>query len=337
MELAVAVLSKIPDLDNLKLRYDTRDSRIVSMMSSQKDKFSFTGDLTMEFLQFVGSHSHSVVQVVSSPELLAYLRRQMPDQHKTPNKKMPFSQVLELSEEYGRMNDRSRKKRRLTVLQDIYIHEGGRDQKIVSYDTFIADRNVKNLQRHGAAYPGAIDVLDSENGVLVFVPDVKDFKLKVDLFALLAGFDFPIFDSSSVDEALQIYREKSPKMVILTNLEGALESKELLLELEEFDPFVKKLNYTESPSTNREKETKRIEHHYFSGYKEMLETDKEETAKDVLPEQIKNTILASVKELEKNFTKQAFYKKLYALKQFGRYFNIGIYWKMMQGLRSKIK
>jgi hypothetical protein len=336
MELALSVLTKIPDLDTLNLRYDMRDSRIISLIASQKEKFSFTGNLTMEFLQYVGSRSHSVVPVISSPELLAYLRKQVPDQHPCPNGKLPFSQVLDLSAEYGHMNDRSKKKRRLTVLQDIYVHEGGRDVKIVPYNSFIADKNVKGLQRH-AAFPGEIDVLDSESGVLVFVPDVKDFKMKVDLFALLAGFDFPIYDSGSVDEAMQIYREKSPKMAILTSLDSMLESKELLLELEEYDPFIKKLNYTESPSTNREKETQRIRHHYFSGYKEMIETDKEEAAKDVLPEQIKNTILASIKELEKNFSKPAYYEKLYALKQFGRYFNTGIYWKMMQGLRSKLK
>jgi hypothetical protein len=336
MELSMALLKGIPDISSFEIHYDRKDSKLVQLISNYKDKFDFNGTLDSAHIQFLDNIGTTLFPVISNKKLLDYLRKKYPNHFPTPNQTLPLAEIIQRSEEYMIMSGRSAKKRKIIVLQDVYYFDlrTGKDLKIIPYNTSLGEKSLETLKRF-ADHDKPIEILDSEQGALVFIPDLKDFKLKIDLFAILATFDFPIYDAASLKDAMNIYKEKTPRLVIIANLDTNIDSKEFLIELEEFDPFVKKMNYTESPATNKKKEIERIRHHYEAGYKEIIAMLKDNDQKENLPEEIKLTILNSIKELEENFSPMQFYEKAFALKQFGRYFNIKMYWNMMINLKQK--
>jgi hypothetical protein len=336
MDVPLHILEKVPELADLGIEYDLRDPKIGNLLSAFRENFNFTGRVDTDFINFLCDQNINVVSVMSNPRLLAYLRKTNPIHYLTPNLTLTLSDLIKKTDEYFQMNAHSQKKRRLTVLQDVYYFDARTEKKmkLLPYNSTIGEKVLSQMSKY-SDFPEAIQVLDSETGALVFIPDVKDFKLKVDLFAILSQFDFPILDSNDVKQALSLYLQKQPKLVIIANLDSDPLSKQLLLELEEIDPFVKKLNYTLSPASNRMTEQARIEHYYSYGYKEIIENAKSADLKENLPEQIKKTILISIKELETNFTVQSYYEKAYALKQFGRLFNIKMLWNMMVNLKKR--
>jgi len=334
MDISIQELSQIQNLEDMDIHYNVHDPKIYALFQSFKNEIEFDGLVKKDFLEFLKRKQVVGLSVMSNSNLLEYLRKKNPVKYPNPNSQMTITELLEKSEEYIALNKKSQKQRRIIVLQDVHYENLRLNKivKIIPYNSYIGEKSVAALKQY-QDYIGNIDALDSESGALVFVPDVKDFKLKVDLFALLATFDFPIYDSASVDEAFEIYKSKNPKIVVLTNLDSDVRSKELLLKLEDFDPFVKKLNFVESPASHKEREIKRIGRYYSSGYKELMKNA--DFGKETLPEEIKITILDSIKDVESHFSKELFYEKAYALKQFGRYFNITILWKMLKNIEKK--
>lgn len=336
MELSMTILKEMKDISSYEILYDRKDAKIVQMISNYKEKFDFHGTLDDSHIQFLGSIGTTLFPVITNKKLLDYLRTKYPNHYPTPNLTLKLADIIQRSEEYLIMAGRSTKKRKMVVLQDVYYFDPrtGKDLKIIPYNSFIGEKSLEALKRF-ADHDKPIEVMDSEQGALVFIPDVKDFKLKIDLFAILATFDFPIYDAASLKDAMTLYTEKTPRLVIIANLDTNIDSKEFLIELEEFDPFVKKMNYTESPASNKKKEIDRVRHHYDAGYREIIAMMKDNEQKENLPEEIKISILNSIKELEQNFSPMQFYEKAFALKQFGRYFNIKMYWNMMINLKKK--
>ncbi len=336
MEINISILKDFPDIDEMEIHYDRKDAKIVQLISAFRDKFDFHGIFNQEHIQFLTSQNITMFPILSNKMILDRLREKFPAHFPKPNASMTIKEIIQATEEYVNMNTKTTKKRRLIILEDVIYYDLrlGRGIKIIPYNSMTSEKSIEILKKY-ADHDKPIEVLDSENGVLVFIPDVKDFKLKIDLFAILATFDFPIYDAATLKEAMALYKEKTPKLVIIANLDTNIDAKEFLIELEEYDPYVKKMNYTETPATNRNKEISRIKHHYLAGYKEIIEMLKDNELKESLPEEIKKTILNSIKELESNFSPLQFYEKAFALKQFGRYFNIKMYWNMMLNLKKK--
>ena len=334
MDISIQELSQIQNLEDMDIHYNVHDPKIYALYQSFKNEIEFDGQVKKDFLDFLKSKQVVSVSVMSNSNLLEYLRKKNPVKYPKPNSQITITELLEKSKEYIALNKKSQKQRRIVVLQDVHYENLRLNKivKIIPYNSYIGEKSVEALKQY-KDYQGNIDVQDSESGVLVFVPDAKDFKLKVDLFALLATFDFPIYDSSSVDEAFEIYKSKKPRIVVLTNLDSDVRSKELLLKMEDFDPFVKKLNFVESPASHKDREIKRIGRYYSSGYKELMKNA--DFGKELLPEEIKISILDNIKDVESNFSKELFYEKAYALKQFGRYFNITILWNMLKNIEKK--
>ena len=334
MDVSLAILNGIENLDDYDVHYNIHDAKIYALYQNFKEQIEFNGLVTKKLVGFLLSKQVVSFSIMSNQKILEYLRKIEPKKYILPNIKMSITDLIQRSEEYLQLNKKSHKQRRLIVLQDVYYENLRLNKliKIIPYNSYIGEKSIGLLKPYHD-YAEDIDVLDSESGVLVFVPDAKDFKLKVDLFALLATFDFPIYDSESVDNAFSIYQNKNPKIVVLANLDSDVRSKELLLRLEDYDPFVKKLNFVESPASHKDREIKRLGRYYSSGYKEVMKNA--DFGKEPLPEEIKITILDSLRDVETNFSKELFYEKAYALKQFGRYFNISILWNMLKNIEKK--
>ena len=136
-----------------------------------------------------------------------------------------------------------------------------------------------------------------ENGALIFVNDsVSNIKLKIDLMALYSSFHFPILTGESVEECVDIFDKECPMLVVLTNLEKSWESKELFLNLYKKDPFLKYINYNESPSQNRAVETKKIRNLYDDTYENILVNYLEQKSKNKpnLENKLRNPIMDKI-------------------------------------------
>lgn len=336
MIIPVKKLKEILIRKPMELEYDMKDSQITAVYAAYRSEMEFDGKITSSFLDFLISKNIRDLPVISSPEFLKELRESQPDQYAVPNIKLHLQELLTRGTEYDQLNANSGKKRKIVVLQDYYLKEekGGRRTKLIPYGGLMNQKARDALRRYPDTDP-ELEALDSEEGILVFIPDAKDFKLKVDLFALLAQFDFPILDSNTVESALKIYKEKSPKMVVIANLEADVRSKEFLLELEEYDPFVKRMNYNESPASNRENEKQRVRNYYYSDYQANLAREGDAEIREPVPDEMKTTILNGIRELETSFSREAYYERAFALKQLGRYFNIRVLANMMKNLKKE--
>ncbi|MDD5066246.1 MAG: hypothetical protein PHF84_04305, partial [bacterium] len=248
----------------------------------------------------------------------------------------PINELFMLSNEYAIMSMKSKKKRQITILEDVFAGEydvvKGEKPLMIEYGTVLNSKILSRVKKDINPVQKAF-YKDSEEGVLIFIPDVKDFKLKVDLIAMIVNLDLELFDSRTIYEAIEIYKTKHPKLVVLGNLGGDINSKMVLLELEEYDPYIKKLNYDKSPASNRQFETERIRSYYSSSYTKMLETEKNE--KEILPEEIKNNLIESIQKLDANYVYDNYVEVAYTIKQFGRMFNITSLWNMLLNVKNK--
>jgi hypothetical protein len=336
MDIPSSILKSISRLDDFNMKYEERDTKLSQFIINYKDQFNFNGRVTLDLAGFAAEQNLSTLPVITNSEFMQFLRTKYPAKYPQPNIKLPFSQLIQRSEEFITINTRTQKKRRLVVLQDVFLYDtkAGRKVKIIPYNSYIGEKSIAMLKKYSDV-TDEVEASESETGCLVFIPDVKDFKLKVDLFAILATFDFPIYDSDNYRNAMEIYKTKEPKMVVIANLESSVQAKYFLIELEEYDPYVKKLNFNQSPASYKDREIKRLGLYYYSGYKEILDIEKEADSKETLPEELKKSILNNIRDLETSFSPDSFYEKAYALKQFGRYFNIKILWNMMLNIKKK--
>lgn len=336
MRVNLLKLYNIDNLDNYRMTFNTKDPSISSIYSIVDRRISKTYYVTKEYISQLLNRGVVEVSINTNREIMEILKNYAPDIFISPTGEKKIGEIFQLATEYEIMNMKSKKKRSIKILEDVYSSEinirDGEREMLIEYNTVLNSKIINNVKKY-------IDPLqkvyykDSEEGVLVFVPDVKDFKLKVDLFAILAQFDFQIYDAKTVLECIEIYKTKSPKLVVFGNLAGSIEAKKALLEIEEYDPYVKKLNYDESPSSNRNFEISRIKNNYEQGYTKLLAV--ENTPKESLPEEIKETILKKIQLLQQNWSFEEYVETAYALKQFGRVFNITALWHILQNLKHR--
>jgi len=336
MRVKLSILSKIEGIDSYNITFNRNEPAVAAIFSIFDRKILKTYNVTKEYINNLIQRGVVEVSINTNRTIMELLKKIAPEIFITPTGEKKLGELFMLADEYETMNLKSHKNRFLKILEDVYSTElnirTGESDMLIEYGTVLNSKVISRVKKY-------IDPLqkvyykDSEEGVLVFVPNVKDFKLKVDLFAILAGFDFPIYDAKNVYDAISIYKEKSPKLVVFGNLAGSLEAKKALLEIEEYDPYVKKLNYDESPSSNRRFEADRIKNNYETGYAKFLAIEKSD--KESLPEEIKEIILKRIGLLQQKWSDEEYIETAYALKQFGRTFNITALWNMLQNLKKR--
>lgn len=334
MKIPIKHLEEIADLDHRKLILNRKDPAIAAIYSIKGSEIIKTYTLSKEYLEILKDKNIKFVSVITNKKFSDYLREKHPDDYEKPTGSKPLSELITIAHQYSKMNRTSQKKRYIKIMQDLYTegYSESSSSLIIESDTVIGDKGIEQLKIHAANYD-KVDYIDSENGILVFNPDVQKIKIKVDLFAIISILgNYEIYDAQSIEEVLQIYKEKSPKLIILVDLEGNIQTKEALLEIEEFDPYVKKLDFSESPATNRQTESARILRSLTSDYKEVINSFSEE--KEQLPPRIKNQLLNSVKALQVNWNKDDYIEKSFIIRKFGKSFNVKTILAILKNIRA---
>lgn len=336
MIIPISDLLKIEDIDNYNFTFNRNDPAVSAIFSISSGNIYKTYSVTKEYLYTLLKRGVVKVSINTTRDSMDLLKNISPSSFIKATGEKPVNELFILSNEYGIMNLRSKKKRRVTILEDVYSSEidvsRGEKNLLIEYGT-VLDSKVLSRVKKDINPVQKVFYKDSEEGVLIFIPDAKEFKLKVDLIAIIVNLDLELLDSKTLYEAIEIYKTKSPKLVILGNLGADINSKMVLLELEEWDPYIKKLNYDKSPASNRQFETERIRSYYFSGYAKMLETEKNE--KEILPDEIKNNLIESIQKLDASYVYDNYIEIAYTLKQFGRMFNITSLWNMLQNVKNR--
>lgn len=336
MIVLISDLYKIPDIDDLNLSFNRKDPAFSSIFTVSDRNINKSYLVTKEYLTTLYARNVQQVSINTDRNVLTKIQGVLSSQLITPTGEKPLNELFVVANEYETMNIGSQKKRKIIVLEDILdtninMVTGDREM-LIEYGTVLNTKIMARIKRQINPFQ-KIYYKDSEEGVLIFVPDIKDFKLKVDLFAVIAGLNVEIYDAKSVTEAIDIYKNKGPKLVVLGNLGESIGSKMVLLELEDYDPYIKKMNYDESPAGNREFETDRIKSNYFSGYGKMLELEKRE--KEPLPVEIRNSLMETIQKLRIEYSQEAYIEASYALKQFGRMFNVSSLTHILYNLKNK--
>ncbi|MBN1897542.1 MAG: hypothetical protein JW827_02100 [Spirochaetes bacterium] len=336
MIVPVSILLQIDDIDSYYITFNRKDPHIAAIYNIAEGRIEKSIMVTQDYLNQLHGRGVTRVSINSNRKIQDAIKAKAPHLFEQPTGMRGVGELFMWSNEYEIMNMKSNKKRYVKILDDIFSNEinivSGEKEMMIEYGTLLSSKILSRVKKT-VDPTQQVFYKDSEEGVLVFVPDVKNFKMKVDLFAILSTFDFAIYDANNSREAVNIYKQKFPKLVILGNLGGSIESKMVFLEIEEYDPFVKKLNYDESPATNRKFETERIRTSYYSGYTKFLDIEKK--SKESLPEEIKNTVFESIQKLQKSWSLEQYTETAYAVKQFGRVFNVSSLWHILQNVKRR--
>ncbi len=333
MHVELNDLLKINNIESYNLSFPLHDKVMLILKKAYEAQgISVHNTVTADALKILKDALIKKLVIHTTPKYISYLRNNDPAHHLQPTGRITYKELLELYTDYTKMNQKSDKKRSLKVLEDVYALQYSANKKIiVEYGSVLTDKAIEMIRRYSDMHD-QVDYRDNENGVLVYVPSVKDFSLKVDIFAIIASLNVDIYDASSVQETVELYHKKSPKLVILGNLGGNIDAKRAFLQIVETDPYVKKLDYAESPATNRKMETERIERTYYGSYRPLIKSINK--PKEPLPDEIKNTIRETLNTLRSNWNPVTFIETAYALKQFGRMFNISVQWNYITNLKK---
>ncbi len=336
MVISVDKLLSIDNIDSFNLIYNRKNPTTAAIYNISNKGIERTLIVSKEHLNTLRRKGVIKVSVCTNRTFLEFLHKKFPGELPKPDGEYSLSELFRRAEEYEIMNTKSQKKRYITVLEDIYSAEPnfrGEKELLIEYGTRLTTKVMATTKKY-IDPTEKVYFMDSEKGALVFIPEPRNFPLKVDLLAILSTFDFPIYpDAKTVEEAMDIYKNKSPKIVILGNLNESLPAKKLILKLDEFDPYVKKLDYEKSPASQKDAEIKRIRTYYYSPYARILASEEEE--KLPLPDELKEKLLLSLQKLQQNWSEENYIDTAFVIKQFGRMFNVKHLMHMLRNIRFR--
>ncbi len=338
MKVPIKNLLEINDIERYEVTFNRADPlyTAVFVIAEKSSSSNIDCTVTKERLEKLKVRDDGKISIRTNKEFRKDLKNINLSLIQPVSGKMRIKDLLNLSREYEMINYKSRKRRQITVLEDVCSAGSrsivGGQQILIEYGMKLTLKTVNKVQKEVNPID-EVEYRDSEVGVLVFIPGTKDFKLKVDLFAILASMDLEIYDAKDPKEALELYKSRSPKLVILGEIHNSLDSKIALLELEKYDPYIKKLNYIKSPATNRKFETERIKNYYYSGYTELLELMNKK--KGILPGEVRKNIMDVIQRLEVNYSHKNYVETAFTIRQFSRAFNVSSLWNMLENVKSK--
>lgn len=337
MKIPIQNLLKIDNIETYEISFNRMDPLFTAIfvISGKMNNAVDSYTVTKKKLEELPSKGEANISVITNKKFKEILKEASPSSLQNLSGETGINELFNLAREYEVMNLKSQKRRYITVLDDICSYEKqqvfGGPQLLIEYGTRLSLNIINKVEKKINPIEKA-EYKDSEEGVLTFIPDAKDFKLKVDLFAILAGLNVEIYDANTPEEAIELYKTKSPKLVILGNLNRIFTAKAVLLELEKYDPFVKKMIYNESPASNRQSETQKIKNTYYSGYSELINLINRK--KLALPPDIRNNIMSGLEKLKTNYSYQNFVETGYTINQFGRFYNISSLLNMLENIKS---
>lgn len=326
MQVDIYRLKEIENINNYHIKVDTSDPAVSSAFTlDESGKVQSTNMVSLDFLNILLERGTKKISIVAHEDIMSKLREQFPDVYPTPLYKASLNKIADELSLFEELNTKSKRKRKVRLLQDVIMQTGHNKFKIVAgYGTEVTPTLLRNIKNSGISLDTEVDYEESENGVLVFVPGAKHIKLRIDIFAVLSNLDMPIFDAETARDAFDFYRDKQPKLVVLGNLATEPESKELYLYLEEYDPFAKILNYDQSPSSKRKEEAKKIMKAYEKDYRKImqdLESEKERNStiqKAELGEEQKKAFMAKIRKIQENASVADFADAWFLARHFGK-------------------
>ncbi len=177
MIVPVRDLLKIENLDNYNLMFNRKDpSFSAAFIVSQKRDIEKSYVITKKHLDNLLNKGIIRVSINTNREIIEVLKKINPDLFIPPTGSIKVSKLPQMVKEYEIMNQSSKKKRKITLLNDIYSAEtdrvSGEKPLLIEYSTILTSKVISSVKDR---FDPEQDVFykDSENGVLVFVPDVK--------------------------------------------------------------------------------------------------------------------------------------------------------------------
>lgn len=308
-----------------KLYFDLSDLTQVNTFQIEGKEIGFQSHIDIDYLEKIRTKQVEKVSVCVGKDCLNALRELFPTSYLPFQFEENIPTLRNRMEFVERMNKLSKKRRELVLMEEIVAKDAGDKERVIfKMNTVITENVFKKISLVLGEWE-KIQCSYNEEGILVYVANpVENVKLRIDILALLSRSRFPIYNAESVADAIDIFYTKRPKLVILSHLEKAWESKEIYLTCLKADPFFHYVVYNESPSSAREEEYAKIQKIYNDDYQDSLDLfngDKTKS-KPLLEGAMKKPILDKIEIIRNNFSRKNFIEMQYYLHRLGARFNV---------------
>jgi hypothetical protein len=335
MEIPISHVKKIlSETEVSSIQFDLSNLQVSNTFNIDVDSIDFQKDIDEAYLHVLEEKKVDKLALCVEKETLDYLRGFYPEQYAGFDFDENLEAVKQRLKFIANLNTHSKKRRTLILKQEILKIVGSTKHILFSVGTELTDEVIKRISAvHGSDF--TVQYSYNDEGVLVFIDDpVKNVLLRIDIFALLSKTKLNIMYGQDLDEAKNMIISRSPRMIILTHLDKAWESKSLFMEAYEYDPFIKVINYSKSPAANRQGEIDKIKKLYYDDYTELLERylkDKK-IKKPNMEGKLRNPIMDRIDLISKNFSQKNYTEMKYYLFQIGKKYNV----TTMENILSKV-
>jgi len=307
-----------------EVQFDLADLKSANIYNVSSGAINFRKHVDMEYLNELEKKRVEKVSVCIDKNILNQLRTLFPDDYSGYQFEEEPIMIKKRLELIKRMNQYSSIQRQLVLKQEI-IKTSGIKQSIMLYEGTVL--TAENIDVIIAAYDSRYKAQYSynEDGILIFVDDpVKNIMLKIDMLALLSQLPHRIMFSETLDDAICMFQNTRPRIVLMTNLEKAWETKGIFLECIKADPFFHYINYDGSPAKNRGEEISRINALYLDNYESKLENflANKNLSKPPLEGKIRNPLMDKIEYLRNNYSKKGYYELRYYIYRVGQKYNV---------------
>ena len=155
---------------------------------------------------------------------------------------------------------------------------------------------------------------------------------------LFAKSGYQRYNASTLDEALQIYSYKNPRMVIIGSLGTNTDAKSLLMALERFDPFVKFMEWGPDQANNTDWYGEQFSALYENGYTGAINAfEALHSTKEPLPDELNQKLNLLIKKLGAGYTHQLYVDTAFTLRKLSRQFNVTFFRQLLEGVHNRFR
>ena len=339
-----AIVTKLLEIDNIDERgliFNKDDPALSSIFTVQGGSIKKSYDVTRKYLELLRSKDVLTVSINTDRDNLDLVRSCAAFVPEQPLQERPLGDLYAIFEEYQRMNGDSGRKRGLHILEDVFSMQKnlvtGDHELLMEYGGELTSDIVKRLT--GGVIPGkSVYYVDKEGGVLTFLPEPDGSALESSLQPLFMKSGYQRYNTSSYDEALQIYSTKMPRMVIIGSLATSTDAKSLLMALERFDPFVKFMEWGAEQADNPDWYGEQFSALYENAYTGAINAyEALKTIKDPLPDELNQKLNLLIKKLGVGYTHQLYVDTAFTLRKLSRQFNVTFFRQLLEGVHNRFR
>ncbi|HMA99729.1 MAG TPA: hypothetical protein VKS21_01970 [Spirochaetota bacterium] len=309
------------------IKIDMSDKTAASTFKMDDGEFKYQDYIDLDFLEYLKNQHIKKISICVDKDILKKLRKLFPEDYLAAQFEDTPDVILEKVNIIKEINKYSRKKREYILMQEV-IEPGktAKDgNKVLFKQGAVITENMLNIIKKRISSSVKLQYSLNENGILVYVNNPgKNISMKIDILAVFAKAQIPVYVAETQDQAYNLFLQKKPKLLLLTFLDKAWESQDVFLRCIKYDPFLKFINYSSSPSANREKEHSKIMLTYNSGYKAALNQYKESRSdrKGNLEAKIRNPIMDKLEYIRHHYDRSHIISMHYYLFKLGLKYNV---------------